>query len=64
MQKYACMFVEHDSYSFVHRIPGKSSGVGFHSLFQGIFPTQGGNLGLPHCRQTLYHLGHPGSLYV
>ena len=24
----------------------------------GIFLTQGSNLGLPHCRQMLYHLGH------
>ena len=29
---------------------------GLHSLLQGIFPTQGSNLGLLHCRQTLYHL--------
>ena len=28
---------------------------GRHSLFQGIFPTQGLNLGLPHCGQILYH---------
>ena len=28
---------------------------------QGIFPTQGSNLGLPHCRQTLYRLSHQGS---
>ena len=28
--------------------------------FQGIFPTQGLNLGLLHCRQTLYHLSHEG----
>ena len=34
--------------------PGKSPGVGCHFLLQGIFPTQGSNLGLPHCRQTLY----------
>ena len=27
----------------------------------GIFPTQGLNPGLPHCRQTLYHLSHQGS---
>ena len=27
----------------------------------GIFPTQGLNLGLPYCRQTLYHLNHRGS---
>ena len=26
----------------------------------GIFPTQGSNLGLPHCRQTLYLLSHQG----
>ena len=31
--------------------------MGCHFLLQGIFPTQGSNLGLPHCRQTLYHLG-------
>ena len=28
---------------------------------QGIFPTQGSNPGLPHCRQNLYHLSHQGS---
>ena len=33
--------------------PGKNTGVGSHSLFQGIFPTQGTNPCLPHCRQTL-----------
>ena len=27
----------------------------------GIFSTQGSNLGLPHCRQTLYLLSHQGS---
>ena len=34
--------------------PGKNTGVGCHSLLQGIFPTQGLNLGLLHCRQFLY----------
>ena len=34
--------------------PGKNSGVGCYSLLQGIFLTQGSNLGLPHCQQTLY----------
>ena len=29
---------------------GKSPGVGCHFLLQGIFPTQGSNPGLPHCR--------------
>ena len=28
--------------------PGKNTGVGCHSLLQGIFPTQGSNLGLLH----------------
>ena len=40
--------------------PGKSTGVGCHFLLQGIFPTQGSNLGLPNCRQMLYHLSHQG----
>ena len=43
--------------------PGKSTGVGCHFLLQGIFPTQGSNPGLPHCRQTLYHLSHQGKRY-
>ena len=33
--------------------PGKNTGVGCHFLLQGIFPTQGSNPGLPHCRQML-----------
>ena len=41
--------------------PGKNTGVGSLSLIQGISLTQGLNPGLPHCRQTLYHLTHPGS---
>ena len=38
----------------VHGIPGQSTGVGSLSLLQGIFPTQGLNSGLLHCRQILY----------
>ena len=34
--------------------PGKNTGVGCHALLQGIFPTQGLNPGLLHCRQTLW----------
>ena len=34
--------------------PGRNTGVGCHSLLQGIFPTQGLKLGLLHCRQILY----------
>ena len=35
--------------------------VGCLFLLQGIFPTQGSNLSLLHCRQILYHLSHQGS---
>ena len=38
--------------------PGKNSGVSCHALLQGIFPTQGSNLGLSHCRRILYPLNH------
>ena len=31
------------------------------SFLQGIFSTQGSNLGLPHCGQILYQLSHKGS---
>ena len=41
--------------------PGQNTGVGSLSLLQGIFPTQGLNPGLLHCRQILYHLSHKGS---
>ena len=30
-------------------------------FFKGVFPTQGSNAGLPHCRQILYQLSHQGS---
>ena len=38
--------------------PGKNTGVGCHSLLQGIFLAQGSNLGLLQCRHILYHLSH------
>ena len=41
--------------------PGQNTGVGSLSLLQGIFPTQGSNLGLLHCRQILHQLSHQGS---
>ena len=41
--------------------PGRNTGVGCHSLLQGIFPTQWSNPDLPHCWQILYHLSHQGS---
>ena len=34
--------------------PGKNTGVGCHSLLQGIFPSQWLNLGLLHCRGLLF----------
>ena len=36
---------------------GKNTGVGSHSLLQGIFLTQGSNLGLLHCRHILITVG-------
>ena len=41
--------------------PGKNTGVGSHSVLQGIFLIQGLNLGLMHCRLILYHLGQQRS---
>ena len=41
---------------------GRSPGVGCHFLLQGVFLTQGLNLGFPHCRQRVYHLCHQGIL--
>ena len=37
--------------------------MGCHALLQGIFPTQGSNQGLLHCRQILYHLSHQGTYW-
>ena len=34
--------------------PGKNTGVGCHSLIQGIFPIQGSDPCILHCRQILY----------
>ena len=41
--------------------PGQNTGEGSFSLFQGIFPTQRSNPGLPYCRRILYQLSHNGS---
>ena len=49
-----------DSYSSWSS-PGQNIGVGSLCLLQGIFPTQGSNLGLPHCSQILYQLSHKAS---
>ena len=44
--------------------PGNSPGEDFHFLLQGIFPTQGSNLGLPHCRQTLALISHASKVML
>ena len=44
--------------------PGRNTGVGSLSLLQGIFPTQGLNPGLLHCRQILYQLSHKESTRI
>ena len=45
--------------------PGFSvHGVGCHALLQEIFPTQGSNSGLQHCRWILYRLSHQGSTRI
>ena len=38
--------------------PDQNTGVGSLSLLQGIFPTQGSNPGLPHCRRILSQLSY------
>ena len=44
--------------------PGQNTGVGSHSLLQGLFPTQGWNPGLSYCGQILYQLSHQGSPHL
>ena len=41
--------------------PGQNTGMSSLSLLQGIFPTQGSNPGLLHCRRILYTLINHGS---
>ena len=50
-----------DSLQLHEDYPGKNSAMGCHTLFLGIFPTQGSNSGLLHWRQILYQLSHKGS---
>jgi len=44
--------------------PGQNIGMGSLSLLQKIFPTQGSNPGLSHCRWILYQLSHQGSPHL
>ena len=41
--------------------PSQNTGMGSLSLLQGVFPTQGSNPGLLHCRRILYLLCYEGS---
>ena len=40
--------------------PGQNTGVGSYSLLQGIFPTQGSNPGIPHCKEDSLPVEPPG----
>ena len=53
-------FQPHGLYS-PWNLPGQNTGVGSLSLLQGVFPTQGSDPGLLHCRWILYQLTHKGS---
>ena len=46
----------------IHEVTKSQTQLSGHFLLQEIFPTQGSNSGLPHCRQTLYRLSHQWSL--
>ena len=54
------------AYSLPSEPPGKpmNTGVGSLSLLQEIFPTQGSNPGLLHCRQILNQLSYQGSPWL
>ena len=41
--------------------PSQNTGVGSHSLLQGILPIQESQPGLPYFMWILYHLSHQGS---
>ena len=41
--------------------PDKDTRIEYLSFLQGIFPTQGLNPGLLHCRQIPYYLSHRGN---
>ena len=67
LSHFTCLQLFGTPWTVAHQVPlsmessGKNTGVGFHALLQGIFPTQGSNLGLLHCSQILYYVSHQGS---
>ena len=57
-----CLFGEIEEYfHFTFLQVLKNTGVGSHSLLQGVLLTQGSNPSLLDCRQVLYHLSYQGS---
>ena len=56
----SCPTLQHHGLYSPWNSPGQNIAVGSLSLLQGIFPTQGLNPGLPHCRWILYQLNHKG----
>ena len=56
-----CLTLCHPMDYTVYGSPDQNTEVGSLSVFQGIFPIQGSNLGLPHCWWILYQLSHKGS---
>ena len=54
----SCIALQVDSLPAEPQGKPKNTGVGSRSLLQGIFPTQGLNPGLSHCRWILYQLSH------
>ena len=55
------IYIVHGILQDLLEFSSKNTAVGSCSLLQGIFPTQGSNPGLPHCRRILYQLSHKGS---
>ena len=58
---YDPMYCSPQSSSVHGDSPGRNTDVGCHTLLQRIFPIQGSNPGLPHCRQIIYCQSHQGS---
>ena len=54
----SCLPLQPHGLHSLWNFPSQNTGVGSCSLFQGIFPTQGLNPGLLHCRQILYQPSH------
>ena len=61
--RYVQLFLKHGLYSPPNSL-SQNTGVGSLSLLQGIFPTQGSNPGLPHCRRILYQLSHKERVFL